>query len=446
MWKLIVGAPIMVTFALGYTLYTVSDAEKRKAMIQFMKRVPKAMGCFVDTLVGNALNDPQCNDIIKLQKQLDEVERRRQEDLAAKWLELEICAKKEGLAQQEIEELKKAAQDHASDAHLRTNFKECTELKRMRSLHPNAIFIQVTGNTGTGKSTLMNDLIEQICGEVDSSRECKTGTKECTTETKFINVSKEIMPLLKGFISSNCLFNDNVEIFFCDQPGIGGVRVPTRSYFKNYSPGRYDFTIMTTANRITDDEYCIMTHLERYNKEFVVVKTMCDLPIYGMVTEDIKKRRIDRKDKFGISNARLLHYDQIKTEFNQQMKDMLKPEVGAETFFVGIEDNIDPVILELDKLKTKVYKWIVYEIQRRGAIYKTEKDDVDNQIKLLNATKPRGKIGAIGRAESLDIVAGPPPSTEVTDLPNQKTSKEKTCDSIDKGNQMMVEKSSSFDT
>ena len=159
------------------------------------------------------------------------------------------------------------------------------------------------------------------------------------------------MPLLKEYISTNCLFNENVEIFFCDQPGIGGVRVPTRSYFTKYSPGRYDFTIMTTANRITDDEYCIMTHLERYNKEFVVVKTMCDLPIFGMVTEDVKKKRLDKKDKPAIQNARLLHFDKIKREFDQQLKDMLKQEFGAETYYIGIEDNIEPVCLDLDKLK-----------------------------------------------------------------------------------------------
>ena len=398
---------MILSLAIGYAL--VSDEERRKAMLRFLKRVPKAMGCFVDTLVGNALDDPQCNDIMMLQKQLDEVERRRQEDLAKKWEELEICAKREGLAQQEIEELKKAAEGHASDAHLKTNFKECTELRRMRDLHPNAIFIQIAGNTGTGKSTLMNDLVEQICGEVDTARECKTGTKECTTETKFINVSKEIMPLLQEYISTNCLFNDNIEIFFCDQPGIGGVRVPTRSYFTNYSPGRYDFTIITTANRITDDEYCIMTHLERYNKEFVVVKTMCDLPIHGMVTEDVKKKRIEKKDLYSICNARLLHFDKIKREFNQQMKDMLKPEIGAETFFVGIEDNIEPVNLHLDKLKTKVYKWIVYEIQRRGAIHKTENEDADHQPRLLAGSKPKVKKGFLGRTVSLDQQAGTSP-------------------------------------
>ena len=402
MWKLVLGPPMILSLAIGYAI--ASDEERRKAMLSFIKRVPKAMGCFVDTLVGNALNDPQCNDVIKLQRQLDEVERRRQEDLEAKWKELELCARKEGLAQQEIEELKKAAEGHAADAHLRTNFKESSELKNMRDLHPNAIFIQITGNTGTGKSTLMNDLIEHICGEIDSSKECKTGTKECTTETKFIDVSKEIMPFLQEHISANCLFNENIEIFFCDQPGIGGVKVPTRSYFTKYSPGRYDFTIMTTANRITDDEYCIMTHLERYNKEFVVVKTMCDLPIFGMVTEDVKKKRIDKKDKFALQNARLIHFDKIKKEFNQQLKDMLKQGayIGAETYYVGIEDNIEPVCLDLDKLKVKLYKWVVYEIQRRGAICRTENEEhhIDSQNKSINPR--RTKVRAMLRNASVD--------------------------------------------
>ena len=95
---------MLVSIAIGYVL--LSDEERRQAMLGFMKRIPKAMGCFVDTLVGNALNDPSCNDVVKLQRQLDEVERRRQEDLEAKIKELELCARKEGLAQQEIEELK----------------------------------------------------------------------------------------------------------------------------------------------------------------------------------------------------------------------------------------------------------------------------------------------------------------------------------------------------
>ena len=65
--KVIVGPLMILSIAIGYAL--ASDEEKREAMLRFIKRVPKAMGCFVDTLVGNALNDPQFNDIIKLQKQ-----------------------------------------------------------------------------------------------------------------------------------------------------------------------------------------------------------------------------------------------------------------------------------------------------------------------------------------------------------------------------------------
>ena len=86
---------MLVSIAIAYAL---SDEGRRQAMLGFMKRIPKAMGSFVDTLVGNALNDPSCNDVVKLQKQLDEVERRRQEDLEAKIKELELCARKEGLA------------------------------------------------------------------------------------------------------------------------------------------------------------------------------------------------------------------------------------------------------------------------------------------------------------------------------------------------------------
>ena len=67
--KVIVGPLMILAIAVGYAI--ASDEEKREAMLRFLKRIPKAMGCFVDTLVGNALNDPQCNDIMKLQKQLD---------------------------------------------------------------------------------------------------------------------------------------------------------------------------------------------------------------------------------------------------------------------------------------------------------------------------------------------------------------------------------------
>ena len=68
MWKLVLGPPMILSLAIGYAL--ASDEERRKAMFSFIKRVPKAMGCFVDTLVGNALNDPQCNDVIKIQSKM----------------------------------------------------------------------------------------------------------------------------------------------------------------------------------------------------------------------------------------------------------------------------------------------------------------------------------------------------------------------------------------
>ena len=106
---------MLLACTLGYTIVQALDPERRKIMLQTIKRLPKAMGCFMDALVGNALDDPQNNDIANLQKQLDQVERRRQEDLEAKIRELEICAKKEGLAQQEIEELKRAAEEHAAE-------------------------------------------------------------------------------------------------------------------------------------------------------------------------------------------------------------------------------------------------------------------------------------------------------------------------------------------
>ena len=61
------------------------------------------------------------------------------------------------------------------------------------------------------------------------------------------------------------------------------------------------------------------------------------------------------------------------------------------------------------QLKLQEFEWIVYEIQRRGAIHKTENEDADHQPRLLAGSKPKVKKGFLGRTVSLDQQAGTSP-------------------------------------
>jgi len=163
-------------------------------------------------------------------------------------------------------------------------FPMCQELAAMKQQYHNAIFIQVLGDTGVGKSTLLN----RILGLNRKNEIFKTGKTETTVVTQFYDVSGKIIELVQqlknsgSVVAGSCfdvlgkLDSNMPKVFLCDQPGIGGVKISAQTFFKKFTPGHYDFTIFCTASRLTENEVFLTKHLQTYHKDFMVIRNKCD--------------------------------------------------------------------------------------------------------------------------------------------------------------------------
>jgi len=210
--------------------------------------------------------------------------------------EIKGCKKRENYYRQErktIQEQNEKAVDDIEKklkamnimTNYRLKFKVSKELSDQKLEHPDAVFIQVLGNTGVGKSSLLNTLLKRNVFETDHV--------ESTLRTQFVDVTDDIEDMMQF---NNCAYNSQPRVFFCDQPGIGGNQISSSDYFETYTPGHYDFSIVCTGKRLTENEKFIMKHLTEYGKDFMVVRTCVDAIL--METLEGGRCRLDGHQEF----------------------------------------------------------------------------------------------------------------------------------------------------
>ena len=81
--------------------------------------------------------------------------------------------------------------------------------------YPNSFNIQIIGERGVGKSSLINYLVRKKLKLKDVPK-AKTGTTETTIKTTFFDVTKAFENVLTPYTS---------HVFFADQPGFGGAKM-----------------------------------------------------------------------------------------------------------------------------------------------------------------------------------------------------------------------------
>jgi predicted GTPase len=129
--------------------------------------------------------------------------------------------------------------------------------------------IGITGGSGVGKSTFINTMRGLGPGHPDAAETCSN--KQCT-----LNIQD--YPDLK-----------NPNLTYYDLPGIGTPNFLKEEYAKKVKLDSYDFVIILSANRFTENDAYLAQELHRFEKKFFFVRTKID--------QDIKTEREDQENQ-----------------------------------------------------------------------------------------------------------------------------------------------------
>lgn len=123
------------------------------------------------------------------------------------------------------------------------------------------INIAVTGSSGAGKSSFVNAFLGL---SEDDDNAAKVGVNETTTT-------------LRVFFNQN---RPNLKIW--DMPGVGTPNFPRDSYTKKVNFEQYDFFLLLSRVRFTDEDLWLAREVQSRSKKFYFIRTCIDSDISSM--------------------------------------------------------------------------------------------------------------------------------------------------------------------
>ncbi|XP_060113910.1 interferon-inducible GTPase 5-like [Heteronotia binoei] len=146
--------------------------------------------------------------------------------------------------------------------------------KELELLKNTRLDIAFTGISGAGKSSLMNAFRNVSDSEEGAA---KTGVKQTTMEPKSYSHPK--FP----------------EITLWDLPGIGTRAFKPEEYLQKVNFSRYDFFVIVSSGRFTDDDARLASEIRKMHKRFYFVRTKVDQDI----DNERRKGNFSEKDTLG---------------------------------------------------------------------------------------------------------------------------------------------------
>ena len=192
--------------------------------------------------------------------------------------------------------------------------REFNDAKERFGYIPENLHFAVTGTAGCGKSTLVNSLRGLRPSEDGAA---KTGVNETTTEAaRYPHFDRE-SPLAR--------------VVWYDIPGAGTQTTPGGSaYFNAQGLFIFDFIIVVTGDRFTEQDLDILANCRMYNIPSFVVRPKADTNIHNMASDE----------GYSYGDARMVYINSTRSHFREKLREAaetLDLDRDKEIFLVSKE-------------------------------------------------------------------------------------------------------------
>ncbi|XP_052786135.1 interferon-inducible GTPase 1-like [Mya arenaria] len=226
--------------------------------------------------------------------------------------------------------------------------------KKLKGWNTMPVNIAVVGNSGVGKSSFVNAFLGL---KPNDTRAAKVDVVECT---------KRKYPYPHP---------NNDKLIIWDVPGIGSQDFPAETYFEDIEMKKYDFFIIMSSQRFTENDVKLAKMIKKMEKDFFFVRAQVDLDMlrqgYGeQCSEDVKQ-----------SVLRSLREDidsRLKSLGMNDQKFFLVNNKNVETYEFG--DLFDAMQSGLDEMKKTAVAF--------SCTHLTSKSLIEKRVQYLNDRIP----------------------------------------------------------
>ena len=213
--------------------------------------------------------------------------------------------------------------------------------------------VAVMGNSGVGKSSFVNSIRGVTA---DDEGAAPVGVKETTLVIR--DYSHPSHPLLK----------------FWDLPGVGSNIFKRETYLSDINVDRYDFFLLITADRFTQDDTWLGEELHKRNKDYFFVRTKVGLDISNnkkahpkthnedAVVREIRESTKEHLTKNGFPDVQVFLIDSYKVnkfDFDQLERRLIEefPNLKRRALVLSLKANCKEIIqLEVAKCRSRMWK------------------------------------------------------------------------------------------
>ncbi|XP_052787333.1 T-cell-specific guanine nucleotide triphosphate-binding protein 2-like isoform X1 [Mya arenaria] len=221
-------------------------------------------------------------------------------------------------------------------------------LQRKENWKSNPLRIAVTGNSGVGKSSLINAFL---------------GLKPNAPGAAAVGITETTMQV-KAYPHPN---NENFVLY--DLPGVGTQLFRRKCYLKKVDFNKYDFFLILSATRFTENEAWLARRANEQQKKFFFVRTKIDIDMENEkddsgenfnqekslqnIKEDVERNLQGLNANVYLITTRLCRINQF--ECTRLIDDLTEstPQLKTEALVLHLSTLTESVLLEKTKLLSR---------------------------------------------------------------------------------------------